>query len=309
MRSADYTFKAATPTFDLAGGQYDYTPYVPINTATMVEGTIIYFTDDGSDPSYSLTRILYNGAYPIQRNGWATTLRAIAVCPGFADSEVSEATYTIALPAPKPFVGTATTNSINVTVAAFPAGSGRYSLQLFRDVTLQVANSETSIDLTDAYNMSPSVRHDYWTRVYYYDINVMVENNPIKVPGYTLNQDGSPQIIPVTVPGSYATPSGYLAGFAGGPENGAAFLSTGNMALVQGGYIFIPYSYQSNNPAVYTVSIIGFDCTGVTKKTITKDGVRYLYKTEIYITGTSPWIMYTGQADNEVIIDWASLTF
>ena len=86
---------AATPTFTPAEGTYTEAQSVEINSAT--EGATIYYTTDGSTPTDESTE--YTAPIDVSQT---TTIKAIAVKDGFANSEVAEALYTINEPAPAP---------------------------------------------------------------------------------------------------------------------------------------------------------------------------------------------------------------
>ena len=99
----------ATPTFTPVAGTYNDAQQVTINCTT--EGASIYYTMDGSEPSTSST--LYNVAVTINET---TTLKAIAVKQGMANSNVATALYRIV---PKYNVVIAD-NIVNGTVNALP---------------------------------------------------------------------------------------------------------------------------------------------------------------------------------------------
>ena len=82
-----YTLQAATPTFDPPGGTYILLQSVSISDAS--PGTTIYYTTDGSTPTTASTR--YTG--PILLVLGTTTIKAIAVAPGWSQSAVASATY------------------------------------------------------------------------------------------------------------------------------------------------------------------------------------------------------------------------
>jgi hypothetical protein len=91
VSSAAYTLRAAAPTFNPPGGSYLLPQSVTISSAT--PGATIYYTTDGSTPTTSSTR--YTG--PVLMLLGTRTLRAIAVLPGWQQSTVSSATYTVLL--------------------------------------------------------------------------------------------------------------------------------------------------------------------------------------------------------------------
>jgi hypothetical protein len=80
--------KASAPTFSLAAGTYTADQSVTINSGTA--GAKIYYTLDGTAPTTSSA--VYSGPLSISST---TTLKAIAVYQGIANSDVSTATYTI----------------------------------------------------------------------------------------------------------------------------------------------------------------------------------------------------------------------
>ncbi|MGN0032220.1 MAG: chitobiase/beta-hexosaminidase C-terminal domain-containing protein [Candidatus Limimorpha sp.] len=78
---------AAIPTFTPAAGTYIIPQSVVINCAT--EGSTIYFTTDGSDPTTSSN--IYSEAININQT---TTIKAMAVMTGMNNSNIATATYT-----------------------------------------------------------------------------------------------------------------------------------------------------------------------------------------------------------------------
>jgi hypothetical protein len=86
--------QAATPTFSPPAGTYTSAQEVTISTATL--GAAIYFTSDGSTPDSPPTGTteLYIGPVTV---GSSETLNAIAVAPGYLNSDVGSAAYVIDL--------------------------------------------------------------------------------------------------------------------------------------------------------------------------------------------------------------------
>ncbi len=78
----------ATPTFTPAAGTYTSVQSVTISSATT--GAVIYYTTDGTTPSTSST--VYASAISV---GATETIQAIAVAPGYTNSTVTSAAYTV----------------------------------------------------------------------------------------------------------------------------------------------------------------------------------------------------------------------
>jgi len=90
VASATYTVSAqvATPTFSPAGGTFSSSVAVTISDAT--SGATIYYTTDGSTPTPSSN--VYSGPILVLET---TTIRAIAVAPGWYRSSVATTSYAI----------------------------------------------------------------------------------------------------------------------------------------------------------------------------------------------------------------------
>jgi len=87
--------KVLNPTFSPAAGSVAAGTTVTISTAT--DGATIYYTTDGTNPTTESS--VYSA--PITINA-ATTIKAISVKDGFPNSDVVEASYTIAAPVATP---------------------------------------------------------------------------------------------------------------------------------------------------------------------------------------------------------------
>ncbi|MGC2161964.1 MAG: chitobiase/beta-hexosaminidase C-terminal domain-containing protein [Silvibacterium sp.] len=139
VASGAYTISepaAATPSFSPAPGAYSSAQNVTLSDTTA--GTSIYFTTDGSIPTSSST--LY--ATPITVSS-TTTINAIAVASGFANSAVGTGTYS--------FPGSASTVSVVVSthdqselMAAQPSVS-------FTTSTADAGTNTITVDATQQY--------------------------------------------------------------------------------------------------------------------------------------------------------------
>ncbi len=118
--------QAATPTFSPAGGTFVGSQVVTISTTT--SGATIRYTTDGSMPSET-SGAIYVG--PLNFSG-SVTLMAIAFAPGYRDSPVASATYTIALP--------------SAVAPVFSPGAGKYAGT--QVVTLTTATAGAAIRYT-----------------------------------------------------------------------------------------------------------------------------------------------------------------
>ena len=121
--SAAYTISttAATPTFSPSAGTYTSAQTVTIADTTT--GAVIYYTTNGTTPTSSSSSV-YSGPITVSAT---ETLKAIAVAPGFTNSAVGSAAYTINLPAAatptfSPVAGTYTSTQ-TVTIADTTAGA------------------------------------------------------------------------------------------------------------------------------------------------------------------------------------------
>jgi len=88
----------ASPVFQPAGGAYSQDVSVAITTAT--PGASIKYTTDGSVPS-ALSGYAYSGPIAVHKT---TTIKAIAIKSGYADSPVVSALYTLPLKADAPLI-------------------------------------------------------------------------------------------------------------------------------------------------------------------------------------------------------------
>ena len=127
VASATYTLQAATPVISPAAGTYPTAQSVTITSAT--PGAAIHYTTDGSTPTAASPT--YAAAIPLPLGGAAatTTVKAIALATGFADSAVASSTFVIdpaatpaATPTFSPPAGTYAAAQ-SVTIATTTAGA------------------------------------------------------------------------------------------------------------------------------------------------------------------------------------------
>lgn len=110
IATAAYTIVAATPILSVGTGSYTSAQTVEITSATA--GALIYYTDNGQDPTSKST--LYTVPLKISSS---QTLKAIAVKTGLANSAIGTAAYTI--PA-----------FLTTPVQVVSSGSGNFTLSL-----------------------------------------------------------------------------------------------------------------------------------------------------------------------------------
>jgi LruC domain-containing protein len=124
IASETYTFatQASTPTFSPSPGTYTSAQSVTLSCGT--SGATIRYTTDGTTPT--LTSSIYSSAIPVSAN---TTINAIAVKSGYANSTVATGAYIILLPvaAPTftPSAGTYNTTQ-NVSISTITPGASIY---------------------------------------------------------------------------------------------------------------------------------------------------------------------------------------
>jgi len=98
--SADYAFTgsettAVAPVFTPGAGAYTTAESVTLTSTT--PGANIYYTLDGSTPTAASDH--YEVAIPVKAS---VTIQAIAIAPGFTNSSIAKAAYTIAVPVAVP---------------------------------------------------------------------------------------------------------------------------------------------------------------------------------------------------------------
>jgi hypothetical protein len=132
VASATYTLQAGTPVISPAAGTYATAQSVTISGAT--PGAAIHYTINGSTPTSTSPTYATAIALPVGATAATTTIKAIALATGFADSAVASSTFVI---------------DPNATPAAAPTFSppaGTYALA--QTVTLSAATAGTTIYYT-----------------------------------------------------------------------------------------------------------------------------------------------------------------
>ncbi len=89
VKSQTYYFKAETPLLNPSPGANDtYTAPISVTIASPTNGATVYYTTDGTAPTTASN--VYNSPITVSTT---TTIKAIAVINGMADSEVASGTY------------------------------------------------------------------------------------------------------------------------------------------------------------------------------------------------------------------------
>ncbi|HSH69607.1 MAG TPA: chitobiase/beta-hexosaminidase C-terminal domain-containing protein, partial [Deferrisomatales bacterium] len=180
----------ATPVFSPSGGTF--TAPVEVALSSETPEALVYYTENGSTPSAD-TGILYTGPFLVSTS---TTLRAVAVRPGWADSAESQAGYTItgtvATPMFAPSGGTFTA-PVEVTISSDTPGAAVYytvdgSTPSATNGTLIAASAGTVL-VTSSTTLNAIAFRDGWT------------DSSVGTATYTiLPQLATPQITPGTGP-------------------------------------------------------------------------------------------------------------
>ena len=145
----------ATPTFTPEAGTYTSAQNVTIACAT--EGTSIYYTIDGTDPTTASTA--YTAAITISET---TTVKAIAVKEGMNNSEVATALYTISAPA-TPTAYTLITNNVALVPGDKYIIVGVKSDTIIRALGKQNTNNRAAEEVTPVNNIitvTPATTND-----------------------------------------------------------------------------------------------------------------------------------------------------
>lgn len=118
IASGTYTISlpvAATPSFSPAPGTYASAQSVTLSDST--PGASIYYTTDGTTPTASSTLFSTSAPIPVTST---TTIQAIAVASGYANSAVASGTYAIGAAAGTPVSVVLSTNDQTQLMAAQP---------------------------------------------------------------------------------------------------------------------------------------------------------------------------------------------
>jgi hypothetical protein len=130
VASATYTLQAGTPVISPAAGTYATAQSVTLTSAT--PGAAIHYTIDGSTPTSASPTYATAIALPVGATAATTTIKAIALATGFADSSVASSTIVIdpnatpaAAPTFNPPAGTYA-SAQTVTISTATAGTTIY---------------------------------------------------------------------------------------------------------------------------------------------------------------------------------------
>jgi chitobiase/beta-hexosaminidase-like protein len=137
---------AATPMFSPAAGTYTSVQTVAISDATA--GATIYYTTNNTAPTTAST--VYNA--PIAVNS-TETIQAMAAAPGFSNSAVASATYTLNLPTPDFKVVVSPTT---LTIAAGQSGTATFTVTPVNGFNSQVSFACTGLPAEAACTFNPS---------------------------------------------------------------------------------------------------------------------------------------------------------
>jgi hypothetical protein len=128
--SATYTLQSGAPVFAPTPGTYATAQSVTITSAT--PSAVVHYTTDGSTPTSASTAYTVPISLPVGATAETTTIKAIAIAAGFADSAVVTAVYVIdpgatqaATPTFSPAGGTYT-SAQSVTISCATSGVSIY---------------------------------------------------------------------------------------------------------------------------------------------------------------------------------------
>lgn len=192
-----------TPAFSLPEGEYENSVTIELTTET--EGASIYYTLDKSTPTEQST--LYDGSITLEET---TTVKAIAIKDGLANSEVAIATYTITHPGeycvwdedtyPRANATERIIRSLSVTGASLDGSPQSLTTVVagLNATTQSKINFDNTVDVLNAtvgdeVNLEVSYHNLFWTHFYLYiDYNqngVFEQNEIVSYTHYSEDDD------------------------------------------------------------------------------------------------------------------------
>jgi hypothetical protein len=307
VASAGYTINlnaAATPTFSPDGGSYTGTQQVTINDATT--GANVYYTLDGSTPGPNST--LYTAPVSISKS---STLSAIAIASGFANSGIRSAAYTIgngpAVPVIAPAGGSFTAAQTVALTDATPGatiyytidGSTPTSASTLYSGSFTVGASETVSAIAVSSGISSAVAKAVFT------INLQAAAAPTFNPPAGAYPSAQQVVLNDSTPGAsiFYTVDGSTPTSGSTPYNGTAVNVT-QSETVKAIAVASGFSNSSVASAAYTISstvppptvspAAGTYPTAQSVTLMDTDANAVIYYTENGSTPTSSSTKYTG---------------
>ena len=243
LKSPSGLTAAPSPTFSPAAGTY--TTIQTVTISDTAAGANMYYTTDGTTPTYPITGStkLYTGPITVPIT---LTLNAIVVAPGYAQSQTVSATYIINLPtaaAPtfSPVAGSySSTQTVTINDSAFDAiiyytvdGTTPTTSSTVYTGPITVPTTETVSAIAIANNFLPSP-----TGTAIYTLSGIITATPLITPPATPGESGSnayrtAQTVTITdaTPGAtiYYTTDGTI------PTTGSTVYTTGPITTVSSG--------------------------------------------------------------------------
>jgi hypothetical protein len=253
--SATYTITAATPSISPAPGSYS-TSSVIVTLADATAGASIYYTTNGTTPTTSSAK--YSAPLTITST---TTIQALAVASGYANSGVASATYTLgaATPTFSPAAGNYSSSTVTVSLADSTSGASIYyttngttptsnSTKYSSPLTLSANTTIQAIAVASGYTNSAVASATY---------GVTAPSPTFSEPGGTYTSAQSVSLSD-TVPGAaiYYTTNGAT------PTTGSTLysgpISVGASTTVQAIAVASGYNNSAVASATYTINAPGF---------------------------------------------------